>query len=300
MPLKNGWQLASQHMRTIDRFSITLFIAISLHLMAITLVNFDFTAGPSTPRKALEITLVQHKSEAPKEADFIAQANQQASGTELQKLKLTTTDTAQFRSDEIQDITPPVQPELASAEPVDEPELLASKNNNDVFQVLDEPEQQNKTLEEQFAGKTQVPSRLSSDIATLEALLDQQRQAYAKRPRIHRITSVSAKSAIDAKYLDDWRRKIERIGNIHYPSEARQNHLYGQLRLAVSVLPNGYVDGIEVLHSSGIRVLDDAAMRIVRLAEPFDVFPSELKQEADKLEIIRTWQFVPGNELRSQ
>lgn len=287
-------------MRAIDRFSITLFIAISLHLMAITLVNFDFSLGQPNPRKTLEVTLVRHKSDAPKEADFIAQANQQASGTELRKQKLTTTETAQFRADEIQDITPPVQPQLASAEPVEDPELIATQSDSDVFQVLEEPEQQNKTLEEQFVGKTQVPSRLSSDIATLEALLDQQRQSYAKRPRIRRLTSVSAKSAIDAKYLDDWRRRIERIGNIHYPAEAKRNQLYGQLRLAVSLLPNGYVEDIEVLHSSGVRVLDDAAMRIVRLAEPFDAFPAELKQEVDQLEIIRTWQFVPGNRLRSQ
>lgn len=287
-------------MRVADRFSITLFIAISLHLMAITLVSFDFSLGKPASRKTLEVTLVQHRSDAPKEADFIAQANQQASGTELRKQKLTTTETAQFRADQIQDITPPVQPQLASAEPVDDPALISSNNQSDIFQVLDEPEQQNKTLEEKFLGKTQVPSRLSNDIATLEALLDQQRQEYAKRPRIRRLTSVSAKSAIDAKYLDDWRRKIERIGNIHYPSEAKQNHLYGQLRLAVSILPNGYVDNIEVLHSSGVRVLDDAAMRIVRLAEPFDTFPSKLKKEVDKLEIIRTWQFVPGDRLRSR
>ena len=287
-------------MRTADRFSITLFIAISLHLLAITLVNFDFSLGQPPARKTLEVTLVQHTTDAPKEADFIAQANQQASVTELRKQKLTTTETAQFRADTVQDITPPVQPELASAEPVNDPDLIASQNQNDVFQVLKEPEQQNKTLEEQFLGKTQVPSRLSSDIATLEALLDQQRQEYAKRPRIRRLTSVSAKSAIDAKYLDDWRRRIERIGNIHYPSEAKQKHLYGQLRLAVSILPNGYVDDIEILHSSGIRILDDAAMRIVRLAEPFDTFPTELKKEVDQLEIIRTWQFVPGDRLRSQ
>ncbi|MEP3350826.1 MAG: energy transducer TonB, partial [Marinomonas sp.] len=88
--------------------------------------------------------------------------------------------------------------------------------------------------------------------------------------------------------------------NIHYPEEAKRNHLYGELRLAVSLLPNGYIDDIEILHSSGKRVLDDAAMRIVRLAEPFQAFPSELKKEVDQLEIIRTWRFVPGNQLRSQ
>lgn len=285
-------------MRVIDRFSIALFIAISFHVLMVMIVNFDFLSAPAKP-KTLEITLVQHVSKAPKEADFIAQANQQGSGTELHKQKLTTSETAKFLSDNIQNITPPVQPQLASSRPIEEQPLLSS-HQEAKFEVLEEPDQQPKTLEEQFSGETQIPSHLSSNIATLEALLDQQRQAYAKRPRIRRLTSVSAKAAIDAQYLDDWRRKIERIGNIHYPIEAKRSHLYGELRLAVSILPTGYVDDIEVLQTSGIRVLDDAAMRIVRLAEPFQAFPVELKAEVDQLEIIRTWRFTPGNQLQSQ
>lgn len=265
----------------------------------VMIIGFDF-ALPSPKPKTLEVTLVQHTSQAPVDADFIAQANQQASGTELRKQKLTTTENSRFLSDTIQEISPPIQPQLASAEPVDEPRLLATKDQEAIFEVLDEPEQEVKTLEERFLGETQIPSHLSNDIATLEALLDQQRQSYAKRPRIRRLTSVSAKAAVDAQYLDNWRRRIERIGNIHYPEEAKRNHLYGELRLAVSLLPNGYIDDIEILHSSGKRVLDDAAMRIVRLAEPFEAFPSELKKEVDKLEIIRTWRFIPGNQLRSQ
>ena len=286
-------------MRVIDKFSVALFIAISFHVLMVMVIGFDFELASPKPN-TLEVTLVQHTSQAPDEADFIAQANQEASGTELRKQKLTTTENARFLSDTIQDISPPVQPQLASAEPIDEPSLLATKNQQAVFEILDESEQEPKTLEEQFKGETQIPSHLSNDIATLEALLDQQRQAYAKRPRIRRLTSVSAKAAIDAQYLDDWRRRVERIGNVHYPEEAKRNQLYGQLRLAVSILPNGQVDDIEVLQSSGVRVLDDAAMRIVRLAEPFQAFPVELKKEVDKLEIIRTWRFVPGNQLQSQ
>ncbi|MCB5161793.1 energy transducer TonB [Marinomonas algarum] len=285
-------------MRAIDTFSITLFIAISLHVLMVMIIGFDFTL-PSPKPKTLEITLVQHSTKAPTEADFIAQANQQTSGTEVRKQKLTTTENTRFLSDTIQEISPPIQPQLASAQPIDQPNLIATQQGA-VFEVVNDVDVQPKTLEEEFRGETQIPSHISNDIATLEALLDQQRQAYAKRPRVRRLTSVSAKAAVDAQYLDDWRRRIERIGNIHYPEEAKRNHLYGELRLAVMLLPNGYVDEIEILHSSGIRVLDDAAMRIVRLAEPFQHFPSELKTEVDKLEIIRTWRFVSGNQLRSQ
>lgn len=285
-------------MRVADRFSIALFAAIGTHLLMVLLVGFDFNL-PSPAPKTLEITLVQHKTEAPKDADFLAQANQQGSGTELRKQKLTTTEDAPFISDEVHEITPPVQPQLASSDPKDQPDTLTTQHPEALFQVLEEPDKDTRTLEEQFSGQTQLPSRLSTDIATLEALLDKQRQAYAKRPRIRRLTSVSAKASIDAQYLDDWRRRIERIGNIHYPNEAKRNKLYGQLRLAVLLKPNGYVEKIDILQSSGIRVLDDAAMRIVRLAEPFPEFPPDLKKEVDKLEIIRTWQFIPGHHLNS-
>jgi periplasmic protein TonB len=285
-------------MRTADRFSIALFAAISMHVLMVVFINFELNLAPP-PSKSLEITIVQHKSEAPKEADFIAQANQQASGTEVRKEKLTSTEEAQFIADEIREITPPVKPQLASNTDIKEKKIISSQQDS-IFKVLEEPDDNNQTLEEKFIGQTQLPSRLSSDIASLEALLDKQRQEFAKRPRIRRLTSVSAKSSVDAQYLDDWRRRIERIGNIHYPIEAKRNKLYGKLRLAVSLSSNGYVKEIDILHSSGVRVLDDAAIRIVRLAEPFQPFPAELSKEVDQLEIIRTWQFISGNQLQSQ
>ena len=105
------------------------------------------------------------------------------------------------------------------------------------------------------------------------------------------MTSVSAKRAEDAAYLQAWKERIERIGNQNYPPEARRRQLYGDLRLLVSLRPDGSVLQIRVLQSSGYAVLDYAAMRIVRLAEPFPAFPSELRANADVLEIIRTWQF---------
>ena len=281
-------------MNVADRFSIALFFAISVHVFLVMFVGFDFEL-PSPKAKTLEITLVQHKTQKSEEADFIAQANQLGSGTELRKQKLTTTEDARFIADDIYEITPPVQPQIASSQPKVDTRTISTKNQKAVFKVIDESSNEAKTLAEQFLGETQIPSHLTTDIATLEALLDKQRQAYAKRPRIRRLTSVSAKAAIDAQYLDDWRRRIERIGNIHYPSAAKRDKLYGQLRLAVMIQPNGYVENIEILQSSGIRVLDDAAMRIVRLAEPFTSFPSEV----DKLEIIRTWPFIPGHKLQS-
>ena len=118
-------------------------------------------------------------------------------------------------------------------------------------------------------------------------------------PEKYKISSASTKKSHDALYLDSWRRRIEAVGNINYPSEARIQRLYGNLRMLVALLPNGEVSEIQILQSSGHTVLDQAAIQIVNMAAPFDPFPEAMRAEADILEIIRTWRFHEGNALTS-
>ncbi len=132
---------------------------------------------------------------------------------------------------------------------------------------------------------------LSQEIASLEAQVDLESNTEAKSPRVRRLTSVSARAAVDAYYLQSWRRKVETVGNLNYPEEARRDQLYGSLRLMVSITPDGGLKDVRILDSSGFKVLDDAAIRIVRQAAPFAPFPEEMRQSTDVLEIIRTWQF---------
>jgi len=94
-----------------------------------------------------------------------------------------------------------------------------------------------------------------------------------------------------------WLDKVERVGNLNYPEKARQKGIFGDLRLLVALLPNGTLKEIRVLESSGHKLLDDAAIRIVRLAAPFAPFPDELSKDTDELEIIRTWRFQKNNVL---
>ena len=133
----------------------------------------------------------------------------------------------------------------------------------------------------------------SSEIASLEADFNQLRQAYAMRPIVHRINTASTRKA-DVQYQEIWRRKVMRIGQINYPEEARQQKIFGQLRLAVQIQRDGTLKSVEIIHSSGQKVLDDAAIRIVRMAAPYMPFPPKLKGY-DVIEIIRTWRFEPGN-----
>jgi protein TonB len=132
---------------------------------------------------------------------------------------------------------------------------------------------------------------LSQEIASLQAKLDRQRQEYAKRPRIRRLTSVSTRSSFEAEYLHNWGQKIERTGNRHYPREALNRRITGSLRLSVAINPDGTIHEVDILQSSGQRILDQAAVQIVHLSAPFHSFPSEIRKEYDRLEIIRTWNF---------
>jgi protein TonB len=166
----------------------------------------------------------------------------------------------------------------------------------------DKTNQQLEVLEpkkQQPASEESTSKELSVVIRSLQEQLNIRRQAYDKRPRRYTISSASTKKSHDALYLDNWRRRIEAIGNINYPKEARREQIYGSLRLLVALLPNGEVKRIRVMKSSQHKVLDQAAIEIVELAAPFQPFPQAMRDEVDILEIIRTWHFHEGNALTS-
>jgi periplasmic protein TonB len=146
------------------------------------------------------------------------------------------------------------------------------------------------------ASAAQVLASVDQEIALISADLDRKSNAYAQRPR-RRAVSAATKEYKYAAYLDTWRRKVERIGNLNYPEEARRDRLHGDLVLHVAVRADGSVQNIRVVHSSGQPILDRAAVRIVRMAAPFAPFPPGIRQEVDILDITRTWQFLSDNRL---
>ena len=103
-----------------------------------------------------------------------------------------------------------------------------------------------------------------------------------------------------ARYVEDWRRKIERIGNLNYPEEAKQKGIHGSLQLTVAIRANGEVESVEINRSSGQKVLDQAAIRIVRLASPFARFPDNIRVDTDILHITRTWTFTRSDQVVSE
>jgi len=139
----------------------------------------------------------------------------------------------------------------------------------------------------------------SMEIANLSAEIKHSMEDYAQRPRHHYI-SANTREFRDAAYLEAWRQKIERIGNLNYPEQAKRQHLSGNLILDVALNPDGSTQEITIRQSSGSKILDDAAIRIVRLAAPFAPFPEDMRKDIDVLHITRTWQFLSNNRFSSQ
>jgi protein TonB len=284
--------------RPADRLGFTLMVAALLHVAVILGVGFAVTP-PSEISRTLEITLAPFKSaKAPEHADFLAQDNQEGSGTLDAKALPKTTEIAPFQDETINKVTPPPAPkplvnpdtpQSRKAVATRAPQQKKTEARPDPIKPLDTP----KTNTPDFDNTEQ-----SNEIASLEAELAQEQQAYAKRPRIHRLSAASTMHDKGAWYKDEWRKKVERIGNLNYPEEARRQQIYGSLRLMVSINSDGSLYEVLVLESSGQPLLDQAAQRIVRLAAPFQPFTGDLS-DVDRLEIIRTWRFAKGDRLSS-
>lgn len=131
-------------------------------------------------------------------------------------------------------------------------------------------------------------------MASLSAEIDQKLVAYARRPRQKWITARTRESKY-AAYMEAWRLKVERVGNLNYPDEARRRRLSGSLLLDVGLNSDGSIHSITLRRSSGYKVLDDAAIRIVKLAAPFAKFPKDIAAETDILHIERTWRFLSND-----
>ncbi len=282
--------LAASSVDTADRLSFTVFLALAFHALIIFGISFSLDKGGSQS-PTLEITLATHKAKlAPEKADYLAQFNQEASGTEDVSRQLTTDQSAEFSDTVIRDINP--SPQTKAVTPSEQRDLQTITTRGDSQQKtrlqIDPNPSEELELQE---GKLEELPLLSAEIASLRAKLDHQRQEYAKRPRIRRLTSVATKTSLEAEYLHRWSSKVEFIGNRNYPEEALKDRIYGTLRLAAVIKANGTIDHVEILQSSGHRMLDEAALQIVHLASPFMAFPADIRKEYDQLEIIRTWHF---------
>lgn len=279
-----------------DRLGLTLLVATLLHAAIILGVTFTphlLERPPPVKHPPLQITLVHQRSEsAPEEAEFLAQANLEGGGTSRENLRPQTpvyTPLPQPQVGSGMTITLPSAPP-PSAQTARETPLTQQESAQIVQKSEAEPERPHQPMTAE-----QLMAR-SMEIATLSAEISQSMEAYAKRDK-HRYISAQAREYRDAAYLDSWRAKIERIGNLNYPEEAKRRNITGSLLLDVAINVDGSLNSITLLRSSGSKILDDAAIRIVKLAAPFAQFPDDLRSDTDVLHITRTWEFLDSHRL---
>lgn len=274
-----------------DRLSFTLFVALAFHAVIIFGLSFNSRPSESTS-PTLDVTLSQYESEdevTDDEADFLAQNSQQGSGTLEEKAKLQTTEEADIDDNQIFHTTPTIQHLTFSELSLNNDRIIATTANSDHTATAEYTD--DGTMKQSAAAEQLVEINTITDVSTLKALLEESRQSYAKRPRVRTLTAVSTKRAVDAEYIFDWLKKVERIGNQNYPDAAKNQRLSGSVRLAVSINSDGSLRNVVVTGSSGHSLLDQAAKQIVYLSAPYSAFKPDMLEQYDVLEIIRTWQF---------
>jgi protein TonB len=281
----------------LDRQSKILAISIAtslvLHVVLLT-VHFRFPDAlrwkPSD--QPLEITLVNSKThEKPERAKSLAQANLDGGGNTAERRRATSP----------LPVTSPREPGRSLAQTQRRQRELEAEQQRLLAQARDSrtrtPAEGQKQVQDDPSPEASGRDLADRSLAMLQlqAQIDRQTRAYQERPR-KRFIGASAREYRFAQYEDEWRSKVERVGTVNYPAEAR-GKLYGTLRLTVTVRPDGSVDSIELDRSSGLKVLDQAAFRIVKMAAPFAVFPDAIRKDTDLLVITRTWFFAQGDKI---
>jgi len=278
---------------------MTLFFALAFHAILILGVSFDLADDDfMPPLTTMEITLVHNRSdEAPEDADYLAQSNQLGGGNVEEKTRdqspfsnPSPTQDDGFAPASEQAIVPAarqpeqVQQEIMTANQATEKTL--SKPLKDPLPDLAQP-----------LTAAQLLERSRQKIARMSAEIKRMKKTFQVTPRRTYVRGANAREYRFASYLDAWRAKVERFGNLNYPEEALRQKIDGSLLLDVAINPDGSINHMKVIQSSGHKVLDDAAQRIVRLAAPFPPLSKEILKDTDVLHIPRVWYFKSGSGL---
>lgn len=314
-----------------DRLGLTLCFAIIVH--AVVILGVSFSPPDKTPPRfdPLDVILVQQRGEAaPKEAQYLAQADLEGGGEEQDKVSPAAPLHAPFPDDKPEIALMPTPPgrasppkeamnqdlKVAAAKPLEQPAdgagraLQHDRHKELVAETTAASKRKtapiSKPRPEHEPARDPVNSGPVSDpalpdaaaliansfaMASLNAEIAERLEARAKRPR-RKFVSATTREYKFAAYMEAWRAKVERIGNLNYPEEARRQRITGSLILDVALEADGSVYEITIRRPSGRKVLDDAAVRIVELAAPYAPFPKDISREVDILHITRSWQFL--------
>jgi protein TonB len=293
-------------------FYLAISFSLLLHILFILGVKIqpDYTKFLRDKIPPLEVVIVSNPAEkAPPQASLLAQTNHDA-------------DAAQAKQEQRKSSPPPVDSnvdkktvakleklskrvdkiESSSREKQVQVKKLENQAKNLLHQLQSQPVIENTPAPLPSNNEVAAqPKKLNLNVGDLlanneeisrsEAQIARQQEDYQRRPR-RKSVGIRTQEYKFAIYVEAWRQKVERIGNLNYPAAAREQKLYGNLQMTVYIKADGSLEKVEIRRSSGHRVLDDAARRIVELAAPYAPFPEDIRKEVDVLDITRTWTFT--------
>jgi periplasmic protein TonB len=276
---------------------VAIAIGASLCVHALVLaVHFTMPdLGRKSNDQALEVALVNARTKsAPTKADILAQVNLDGGGNTDQNRRAKTALPALPKDSPRNEIT--VATERVDTLEKETRELLTQLRSTPVAAPSPKPNDEHEPTESPTANQLM---QKTLEAMRLEAQIAKDMDAYQKRPKRQFVGSRASEYRF-ARYVEDWRLKIERIGNINYPAAARDQRLYGSLVLTVGIRADGSVESVVIDKPSGHRILDAAAVKIVEMSAPFAQFPPDIRRDTDILYITRTWTFTKGDALVSQ
>lgn len=282
------------------RMQVSFVLSVVVHAVIIFGITFTMPdlSRLNNPDQPLEVTLVNSKSrQAPVKPDALAQANLDGGGDTDEKVHAANPLPVPAEHKPASEVTM-AQKRVEKLER-EAKRLMTQAKKAPAAVPPPQPDPQPKVVEPEAAPNAADIMARSLEIARLEARISKQWNAYQQRPR-RRFIGARTQEFRFARYIEDWRLKIERIGELNYPQAARDRKIYGSLVVTVSIKADGSLEKVDINRSSGERVLDAAAVRIVRLAAPYAPFPPDIAKDTDILSITRTWLFTREDQFRSQ
>jgi protein TonB len=277
-----------------ERLSFALSFSLFLHAFILFGITFEMPDAGKLAKalEPLEVTLVNSKSKnKPSKASAYAQNNLDGGGNTEDDRRAETPfpllgDAQQFTPEQASQKVKVLQQEVKHL-------MTQAKSNYSVEQKKVSSPQ----VDTQLNGQDLVQRSL--EIARLEAEISKSISLYEKMPK-RKFIGARTQEYRYAQYVEDWRGKVERVGNMNYPEAARRQKIYGKLTLTVNIRSDGSIENVEINRSSGQRILDAAAQRIVKLAAPYAPFPPDIRKETDILSITRTWTFTTNDQLEAE
>jgi periplasmic protein TonB len=309
--------------QAMSAMKIAILISIAIHIVILT-IHFEPELKKLADRMpSLDVVLVNAKTKtAPEKADALAQANLDRGGNTDKNHKMKTALPAPKEKTTEVDLQPSVEMHSAAKsakqkalETREQKRLEAlEKQAQELMTQLESTRKiqsnptQNAAAAEPESGEQKTKTKsldkaaltaAALEMDRLQAQIDKQQDEYQKRPK-RKFVGARTQEYRFAMYVESWRQKVERIGNMNYPEAAKAQKLYGQLRMTVSIKADGSLESVVIDKSSGSKILDEAAISIVKLAAPYPRFPDDVKKDTDILSITRTWTFTQEDSLSTE